>query len=91
MCSDVNENVKRQQHAKRFSNADDATIDELNTKKSKRYAVKMLYDYCSSKGCDTEFEGKTATVLNNVLNKCYLNVRRANGEYYNRSSLLVIH
>jgi hypothetical protein len=51
----------------------------------------MLYDYCSSKGCDTEFEGKTATVLNNVLNKCYLNVRRANGEYYNRSSLLVIH
>lgn len=58
--------------AKRFGNADDATIDEsmedvlsLNTKESTKYAVKMLYGYCSSKG--TEFEGKTATVLNNLL------------------------
>lgn len=62
--------------AKRFGSADDATIDEfmgdvlslnVNTKKSTKYAVKMLYGYCSSKGYDTEFEGKTTTVLNNLL------------------------
>ena len=47
----------------RYGNADDADIDELmedvlsrNRKKSTKYAVKMLYDYCSSKGYDPEFE-----------------------------------
>jgi hypothetical protein len=55
--------------------------------KSTNYAVKMLYDYCSSKGYDPEFEGKTITVLNNLLKEFYVSVRRAKGIIYLASVL----
>jgi len=81
----------------RYGNADEADIDELmqdalssNTKKSTKYAIKTLYDYCNSKGYNPEFESKTVNDLNNLLKEFYVNVRRANGEHYTRSSLSVI-
>ena len=58
--------------------------------KSTKYAVKLLYDYCFWEELDPEFENRTASDLNKLLKQFYANVRRVDGEYYNRSSMCII-
>ena len=88
------DNSKAAGGCERYGNADDADIDELmegvlshSTNKFITYAVKMFYDYCNSKRYDPEFEGKTITVLNNLLKEFYVSVRRAKGIIYLASVL----
>lgn len=81
----------------RFADATDQEMDEIllgvdakNTTKSTKFAVKLLRDYCLSKNTNQEFENLTGSELDTLLKGFYVNLRRQNGELYNRSSFLVI-
>ncbi|CAG2251361.1 KCTD1_15 [Mytilus edulis] len=81
----------------RFGTAEDEDIDDLmndvlanNTKKSTKFALKLVYDYCVSKGIDANIEDRSPASLNNLLKEFYVNIRQANGDYYSRSSFCVI-
>ena len=81
----------------RFGTAEDDDIDDLmndvlanNTKKSTKFALKLVYDYCESKGIDANIEDRSPASLNNLLKEFYVNIRQANGDYYSRSSFCVI-
>ncbi|XP_071138463.1 uncharacterized protein KIAA1958-like [Mytilus edulis] len=81
----------------RFGTAEDEDIDDLmndvlanNTKKSTKFAIKLVYDYCVSKGIDANIEDRSPASLNNLLKEFYVNIRQANGDYYSRSSFCVI-
>ena len=82
----------------RYGTADFEEIDQLlgdvnarNTHKTTKFAVKLLHDYCNSKGRNPEFENLTAVQLNALLKEFYVNIRRVNGEHYNTSSLCIRH
>ncbi|CAC5364162.1 KCTD1_15 [Mytilus coruscus] len=81
----------------RFGTAEDDDIDDLmndvlakNTQKSTKFAVKLVYDYCVSKGVDANIEDRSPASLNNLLKEFYVNLRQANGDFYSRSSFCVI-
>ena len=83
--------------SRRYGEADDDDIDLLteeaqakNTRRSTKYAVKILYEYCLSKGQDPAFENRSACDLNKLLKQFNGNVRRVDGNYYNRSSMCII-
>jgi hypothetical protein len=68
-------------------------VDELisdtqskSTHKSYKYTIKLLYEYCMSKEYDKDFENSETSDLDKLLKELYFNIRRINGEYYNRSS-----
>ena len=68
-------------------------VDELisdtqfkSTHKSNNYTIKLVYDYCMSKEYDKDFENSETSDLDKLLKELYFNIRRINGEYYNRSS-----
>ena len=82
----------------RYGTADFEEIDQLlgdvnarNTHKTTKFAVKLFYDYCNSKGRNPEFKNLTAVQLNALLKEFYVNIRRVNGEHYNTSSLCIRH
>ena len=76
-----------------YGDANLVQVDELisdtqskSTHKSNKYTIKLLYDYCMSKEYDKDFENSETSDLVKLLKELYFNIRRINGEYYNRSS-----
>ena len=68
-------------------------VDELisdtqskSTHEFNKYTIKLVYDYCMSKEYDKDFENSETSDLDKLLKELYFNIRRINGEYYNRSS-----
>ncbi|CAC5387916.1 unnamed protein product [Mytilus coruscus] len=81
----------------RFGTAEDDDIDDKlndvlarNTQKSTIFALKLVYDYCVSKGLDANIEDRNPASLNKLLKEFYVNIRQANGDFYSRSSFCVI-
>ena len=67
---------------RKHGTADFEEIDQLlgdvnvrNTHKTTKFAVKLLHDYCNSKGRNPEFENLTAVQLNALLKEFYVNIR----------------
>ncbi|XP_047460232.1 zinc finger MYM-type protein 4 isoform X2 [Mugil cephalus] len=57
--------------------------DEINTKKTTRWAVKTLRDFLTQKNMDINFESYTATALNDILRLFYASVQstKEGGQY----------
>ncbi len=57
--------------------------DEVNTKKTTKWAVKTLRDFLAQKNMDINFESYTATTLNDILRLFYASVQstKEGGEY----------
>ena len=81
----------------RFANLDSDDYEQLlnkkdseNTHKATRISVSIFKDYLREKNLNTEFEQLDKPDLANILRKFYLEVRKVDGDYYKRASLLAI-
>ncbi|VDI67627.1 Hypothetical predicted protein [Mytilus galloprovincialis] len=59
-------------------------------KKSTKFALKLVYDYCVSKGLYANIEDRSPAILNDLSKEFYVNIRQANGDFYSKSSFRVI-
>ena len=82
---------------RRFADLDSDDYEQLlnkkdseNTHKATKISVSVFKDYLREKNLNTEFEKLDKLTLANILRKFYLEVRKVDGDYYKRASLLAI-
>ncbi|XP_041478860.1 uncharacterized protein KIAA1958-like [Lytechinus variegatus] len=82
---------------RRFADLDSDNYEQLlnnkdseNTHKATKISVSVFKDYLREKNLNTEFEQLDKLDLANILRKFYLEVRKVDGDFYKRASLLAI-
>ena len=64
--------------------------DALNTRKATKAAVDVLQAYLVAKKLSTNVEKLEKIAISEILGKFYLEVRKADGDFYKRGSLVSI-
>ena len=82
---------------KRFVTVDDIHLDQLlldknsnNTHNVTKMAFNILESYLTERKLSIDFKTVTASRLNDVLKRFYVEVRKLNGELYSKSTLISI-
>ena len=81
-------------HRQRFGSADSeaftAELQNQKTKQATKYSVKVLQDYMSGKHIDGPMKTLAINDLNNLLADFFSNVRNLEGEFYSKTTIIIL-